>query len=359
MNTFGRLYRLTTFGESHGPVIGGVIDGCPPGLQLDIEFIQSELDKRRPGTSHLTSARKEPDRVEFLSGIFEGKTTGTPIAFIIRNRDHRSADYEAIKDIFRPSHGDYTYQVKYGIRDWRGGGRYSARETAARVVAGAIAKQILSRYGVKVYAYVSQIGPVVLDKSYNELDLEKTYQSPVRCPDPAVSQKMSDFLSSVKKQGDTTGGVITGIITGLPAGLGEPLYDKFHARLAYAMLSINAAKGFDIGSGFDGAKMKGSEHNDSFYTDRSGRIRTETNNAGGVLAGITTGGDVYFRVAFKPVSTIFKPQRTVTVTGERVEFTARGRHDACPVPRAVPVVEAMAAMVTLDFLLINKGLWQD
>ncbi len=355
MNTFGRIFRFTSFGESHGKAIGGVIDGCPPGIEVDYDFINEQLKRRRPGLSKITTLRKEPDEVEFLSGIFEGKTTGTPIAFVIYNRDQRSKDYESFRDIFRPSHGDYTYYVKYGNVDYRGGGRYSARETAVRVVAGSIAMLVLKRFGISVNAYVSQVGNIKLDVPYSELDLSLTYSNDVRCPEPSVAQQMYDLIHDVKTRGDTVGGVVTGIIRNLPAGLGEPVYDKFHARLSYAMMSINAARGFEIGEGFSAAAMYGSQHNDAFYVDKDGQIRTLTNHSGGVQAGITNGMDVVYRVAFKPVATIFKPQRTVTRDKKTVEFVYKGRHDPCVVPRAVPVVEAMAAVVTLDFLMLQRA----
>ncbi len=354
MNTFGRLFRLTTFGESHGKAIGGIIDGCPPNFALDFDQIQNFLNLRRPGSSLLYSQRNEQDKVEFLSGIFDGKTTGTPIAFVIYNQDYRPGDYEQLKDLYRPSHGDFTYQKKYGIRDWRGGGRYSARETAARVVAGAIAMQVLAKSGIKVFAYTSQIGNIKLQKSYKELDLSQIYTNDVRCPDQEVAQQMREKILEVKKQGDTTGGVITGIIQGVPAGLGEPIYDKISARLAYAMLSIPATKGFEFGSGFSAVQMKGSEHNDLFAIDRSGKVVTETNHSGGIQAGITNGMDIVFRVAFKPVSTVFQEQKTINRRLEVVSYRPSGRHDPCPVPRAVPVVQAMAAITVLDFLLLRQ-----
>ncbi len=354
MNTFGRLFRLTTFGESHGKAIGGVIDGCPSNFALDFDHIQTFLNLRRPGSSLLYSQRNEQDKVEFLSGIFQGKTTGAPIAFVIYNKDVRTSDYEQLKDLYRPSHGDYTYEEKYGIHDWRGGGRYSARETAAREVAGAIAMQVLAKFGIKVFAYTSQIGNIKLQKSYKELDLSQIYTNEVRCPDPDVARQMQQLILEVKKQGDTVGGIVTGIIQGVPAGLGEPIYDKISARLAYAMLSIPATKGFEFGSGFSAAQMKGSQHNDLFAIDENGKVVTKTNRSGGIQAGITNGMDIVFRVAFKPVSTVFREQKTINRKMEPVSYLPRGRHDPCPVPRAVPVVQAMAAMTVLDFLLLRQ-----
>lgn len=354
MNTFGRLFRLTTFGESHGKAIGGVIDGCPPNFAIDFEQVQKFVDLRRPGTSLLFSQRQEQDKVQFLSGIFKGKTTGAPIAFVIYNKEYRSSDYENLKDLYRPSHGDFTYEKKYGIRDWRGSGRYSARETAVRVVAGAIAMQILDKFGIKVFAYTSQIGSISLQKAYTELNLTKIYANDVRCPDERLADMMRQEILKAKQQGDTVGGVVTGVIQGVPAGLGEPIYDKFSARLAYAMLSIPATKGFEFGSGFSAVQMKGSEHNDLFDIDERGNVITKTNNSGGIQAGITNGMDIVFRVAFKPVSTIFKEQQTVDRQLKKVRYRPGGRHDPCPVPRVVPVVQAMAAMTVLDFLLLRQ-----
>ncbi len=354
MNTFGRLFRLTTFGESHGPAIGGIIDGCPAGYEIDFQRVQEFVNLRRPGTSTLYTQRKEKDKVEFLSGFLGNKTTGTPVAFLIRNTDARSQDYEKLKKLYRPSHGDFTYEQKYGLRDWRGSGRYSARETATRTVAGAIALQILESFGIQVFAYVSQIGEIALDTDYALLDLSKTYSNDVRCPDDATAQRMANLIADVKRAGDTIGGVITGVVKNVPTGLGEPIYDKISARLAYAMFSIPAVKGFDIGSGFDAAKMRGSQHNDLFTTDQNNKIITKTNNSGGIQAGITNGMDIYFRVVFKPVSTIFREQTTVDKDGQPVKYIPQGRHDPCPVPRAVPVVQAMAAMTVLDFLLLRQ-----
>ena len=356
MNTFGRLYRFTSFGESHGPAIGGIIDGCPAGVNLDITFIQRQLDRRRPGQSKIVTSRQEPDKVEFLSGVFQGKTTGAPIAFVIRNKDQHSEHYDRTKELFRPSHGDYTYYVKYGNTvDYRGSGRYSARETAVRVVAGAIAQLVLSKYGIRIRAYVSQIGNLGVDSPYTELDLEHIDDNPVRCPDPALAEKMYDLVRRVKAEGDSIGGTVTCIISNVPPGLGEPLYDKFSARLAYAMMSINAARGFEFGSGFGAASMRGSQHNDLFYRTDEGAVRTRTNYSGGIQAGITNGMDVYFNVAFKPVSTIFREQETLNKDLEPVRYIPKGRHDPCVVPRAVPVVEAMAAVTTLDFLLLREA----
>ncbi len=356
MNTFGRLYRFSSFGESHGPAIGGIVDGCPAGVKLDMEFVQHQLDRRRPGQSDIVTSRKEPDKIEFLSGVFEGITTGAPIAFVIRNTDQRSHHYERTKDLFRPSHGDYTYFVKYGgMVDYRGSGRYSARETAVRVVAGAVAQLVLRRLGISIRAYVSQIGELKVQKPYTELDLDRIDDNPVRCPDTEMAKQMYDLVQEVKAAGDTVGGTVTCIISNVPPGLGEPIYDKFSARLAYAMMSINAARGFELGSGFSAAAMRGSQHNDLFYLSDDGQVRTHTNFSGGVQAGITNGMDIYFNVAFKPVSTIFKQQETLSRDLEPVKYIPKGRHDACVVPRAVPIVEAMAAVTTLDFLLLNNA----
>ncbi len=352
-NSFGHIFRLTTFGESHGKALGGIIDGCPSGLPVDPEFIQSELNRRRPGQSNLTSPRQEEDKVEFLSGIFEGKSTGTPIAFIILNKDHKPEDYEELKNIYRPSHADFTYDQKYGFRDYRGGGRSSARETACRVVGGAIAKLLLKQEKIEVAAYVYQVGTVLMDQDYRSLDLSKTEASPVRCPDLAAGIKMEKLILDLKEKGDTTGGVIQCIITGVPAGLGEPVFDKLHAELGKAMLSINAVKGFEIGSGFAAAAMKGSEHNDTF-TNQGDKIITATNNSGGIQGGISNGQDIYFRVAFKPVATLMADQITLDKEGKTATITGKGRHDVCVVPRAVPIVEAMAALVIADFLLMAK-----
>ncbi|MBP3229089.1 MAG: chorismate synthase [Bacteroidaceae bacterium] len=351
MNTFGTLFRLTTFGESHGAALGGVVDGMPPGIEIDEAFIARELARRRPGQSALGTSRKEADSVELLSGIFEGRSTGTPIGFIVRNTDQRSGDYADLARVFRPSHADYTYYNKYGVRDPRGGGRTSARETVSRVVGGAFAKLVLRRYGIAVSAYTSQAGAVALEKTYKDCDLALAETNDVRCPDPAVAERMAAHIRQVKAEGDTVGGVVTGVITGLPVGLGEPVFDKFHATLGAAMLGINAVKGFEIGDGFALAAMRGSEANDVFVPGQDGRVHTATNHSGGVQGGLTNGEDVVFRVAFKPVPTLLRPQPTVDVAGQPAVVEPRGRHDACVVPRAVPIVEAMAAMTVLDFLL--------
>ncbi|MCL2650289.1 MAG: chorismate synthase [Candidatus Azobacteroides sp.] len=354
MNTFGNIFKLTSFGESHGEAIGGVIDGCPAGIFLDVDFIQSELNRRRPGQSELTTSRKETDAVEFLSGIFEGKTTGTPIGFIVRNNNQHSSDYDNMKDVFRPSHADYTYQVKYGIRDHKGGGRSSARETIARCVAGAIAKLALRETGIQITAYTSQVGTIRVEKSYSELDFKLIETTPVRCPDLETAEKMMALIKEVKSEGDTIGGVITCVCQGVPAGLGEPVFGKLHAALGSAMLSINAVKGFEYGMGFEGAQHRGSEVNDIFYHSIEKKIATKTNFSGGIQGGISNGEDIYFRVAFKPVPTLLKEQPTITSSGDETILKAKGRHDPCVLPRAVPIVEAMAAMTILDYLLLNK-----
>lgn len=347
-NSFGQLFRLTTFGESHGKAIGGVLDGCPAGVELDIEKIQLELNRRKPGQSAIVTQRKEPDTVEIYSGIFEGKTTGTPIGFAIHNTNQKSNDYSHIKDSYRPSHADYVYDQKYGFRDYRGGGRSSARETASRVVAGAIAKQFLN--DIQINAFVSQVGELKLDKPYQELDFANIESNPVRCPDTEMAQKMEAYIKDIKKEGDTIGGVITCVIQNVPIGLGEPVFDKLHATLGAAMLSINAVKGFEYGSGFEGIKMKGSEHNDAFNPDGT----TKTNRSGGVQGGISNGMDIYFSVAFKPVATILQSYETINKEGEPVTTQGKGRHDPCVVPRAVPIVEAMAALVLADFTLLAR-----
>ncbi|MDR1937626.1 MAG: chorismate synthase [Tannerellaceae bacterium] len=352
-NTFGNIFRLTTFGESHGSAIGGIIDGCPPGIRLDTDFIRYELSRRKPGQSRLTTPRKEADEAEFLSGIYEGKTTGTPIGFIIRNENQHSQDYDEIKNVYRPSHADYTYQQKYGVRDPRGGGRSSARETAARCVGGAIAKLVLNDYRITVRAYTSQVGNIKLKGSYKDYDLSLAEGNPVRCPDPVAALEMETLIAEVKSEGDTVGGIITGVIQGVPAGLGEPVFGKLHAALGHAMLTINAAKGFEYGDGFDAALYRGSEHNDAFFNDK-GVIRTRTNYSGGIQGGISNGEDICFRVAFKAVATLLATQETVTTTGEDTLLKARGRHDPCVLPRAVPIVESMAAMTLLDHILIQK-----
>lgn len=347
-NSFGKTFKLTTFGESHGTAIGGIIDGCPSGIKLDLDAIQHELDRRKPGQSKIVTQRKEPDSVEFLSGIFEGETTGTPIGFVIKNTNQKSKDYSHIKDVYRPSHADYTYDQKYGVRDYRGGGRSSARETASRVVAGAIAKQLLS--SIKINAFTSSVGDIFIDKPYQDLDFSKIESNVIRCPDEATAERMIDKVKEVKKQGDTIGGTITCVLQNVPVGLGEPVFDKLHAELGKAMLSINAVKGFEYGSGFCGAKMKGSEHNDKFNEDGS----TQTNLSGGVQGGISNGMDIYFRVAFKPVATTLQKQETINNAGETVEMQGKGRHDPCVVPRAVPIVEAMAALVLADYTLLRR-----
>lgn len=353
MNTFGRIFRLTSFGESHGRGIGGIIDGCPAGMELDIDLIRKELARRKPGQSEITTARNEPDTVEFLSGIFEGRTQGTPIAFVVWNSNQRSADYSALKDVFRPSHADFTYIQKYGTSDYRGGGRSSARETIARVVAGAVAKQILAKKGITVQAYVSQVGEIVLEKPYTELNLSETEENTVRCPDSQTARKMIARIETAIQNHDTVGGVITAVAKGVPAGWGEPVFNKLHADIGFAMLGINAVKGFEYGSGFEGAKMSGSEHNDVFINAGEG-IRTKTNNSGGIQGGISNGEDIFFRVAFKPVATLMREQQTVNRSGEQVTVNPKGRHDPCVLPRAVPVVEAMAAMVLTDHFLMSK-----
>lgn len=353
-DTFGKLFTLTTFGESHGEAIGGIIDGCPAGLQFDINFIQSEVDRRRPGQSSIVTQRQETDKVEFLSGVFEGKTTGAPIGFIVRNENQKIKDYEHIVDIYRPSHADYTYDIKYGTRDYRGGGRSSARETVSRVVAGAVAKLILKQYNITIHAYTSQVGDIQLLKEYHSLDFAKTDTNSVRCPDELIAATMIQRIEQIRKAGDTIGGTISCIIKGTPVGLGEPVFDKLHADLGKAMLSINAVKGFEYGSGFEGTKMKGSEHNDRFIT-KENKIRTNSNYSGGIQGGISNGEDIFFKVAFKPVATIMQKQTTVNSKGETVEMIGKGRHDPCVLPRAVPIVEAMAALVIADHLLRNKS----
>lgn len=345
MNTIGKLYRLTTFGESHGEAIGGIIDGVPSGIELDFEQIQYELDRRKPGQSKIVTQRKESDTVKFLSGILDGKTTGTSIGFLIPNENQRSKDYEHIEEVYRPSHADFTYSKKYGIRDVRGGGRTSARETANWVVAGAIAKQIIPN--IKINAYVSSVGDLFLEKPYQALDFSQTDSNIVRCPDAETAEKMIERIQEIRKQGDTIGGTVTCVIQNVPIGLGEPIFDKLHARLGQAMLSINAVKGFEYGSGFCGARMKGSEHNDLFNQDGT----TKTNLSGGIQGGISNGMDIYFRVAFKPVATLMQEQETINSEGEMVKMHGKGRHDPCVVPRAVPIVEALAAMTLLDFVL--------
>lgn len=347
-NSFGTLFKLTTFGESHGEALGGVIDGCPPGITLDFESIRREMQRRKPGQSALVSQRKEEDEVQFLSGIFDGKTTGAPIGFIIPNTNQKPTDYDHLKDTFRPSHADYVYQKKYGIRDYRGGGRSSARETACRVVAGAIAKQVIP--AVSIHAFVSSVGPIFIDQPYQALDFSKTESNAVRCPDAASAERMENYIREIKKEGDTTGGTITCIVQHVPVGLGEPVFDKLHAELGKAMLSINAVHGFEYGSGFCGTQMKGSEHNDLYNEDGS----TQSNLSGGIQGGISNGMDIYFRVAFKPVATLMQNQTVLTDQNTLVDQQGKGRHDPCVVPRAVPIVEAMTALVLADFYLLNK-----
>ena len=347
-NSFGKLFKLTTFGESHGVAIGGIIDGCPSGIKLNLEAIQNELNRRKPGQSKIVTQRKEPDTVEFYSGIFEGKTTGTPIGFVIHNTNQKSKDYSHIKDVYRPSHADYTYDKKYGVRDYRGGGRSSARETASRVVAGAIAKQMLA--SISINAFTSSVGDIFIDKPYQDLDFSIIESNVIRCPDEATAEKMIARVEAIKKQGDTIGGTITCVLQNVPIGLGEPVFDKLHAELGKAMLSINAVKGFEYGSGFCGAKMKGSEHNDLFNEDGT----TKSNLSGGIQGGISNGMDIYFRVAFKPVATVIQKQDALNSSGEIVEMQGKGRHDPCVVPRAVPIVEAMAALVLADYVLLDR-----
>lgn len=354
MNTFGTLLRLTTFGESHGEAIGGVLDGYPSGVLIDKEYIHTQMMRRRPGQSAITTSRNEADEVEFLSGIFEGRSTGTPIAFIIRNNNNHSADYENLRNVYRPSHADYVYTAKYGVRDHRGGGRSSARETAVRVCAGALAQLVLKEHGIEICAYTSRVGDIELPGSYEEHDLSAVDSNVVRCPNAQVAARMEQLILDVKREGDTVGGVVTCVVKGVPVGLGEPLYDKLSARLAQAMLSINAAKGFEYGNGFAGACGRGSQQNDIFCV-KDGHVGTTTNNSGGIQGGISNGMDIYFRVAFKPVATLLMQQPTISVSGEETTVLARGRHDPCVVPRAVPVVEAMSALSILDFLLISKA----
>ena len=354
MNSFGELLRLTTFGESHGVAIGGVLDGFPAGVAIDYDFVRSEMRRRRPGQSAVTTARNEQDEVQFLSGVFEGRSTGTPIAFVIVNSNSKSGDYDNLREAFRPSHADYVYDRKYGVRDHRGGGRSSARETAVRVCAGALAKLALRRLGMTVQAFTSQVGEIVLEKDYTQYDILRAEENVVRCPDAAKAAEMEQLILDVKRNGDTVGGVVTCVAKGVPVGLGEPLYGKLTSSLAAAMLSINAVKGFDYGSGFDSARARGSQLNDLFYNN-GGEVATRTNNSGGVQGGISNGNDIYFRVAFKPVATLLKEQATVTREGEDTVLLARGRHDPCVVPRAVPVVEAMTALVLLDHYLLDRA----
>lgn len=347
-SSFGKLFKLTTFGESHGSLIGGIIDGCPAGLNLDLEAVQKEMNRRKPGQSSIVTQRKEKDTVKFLSGIFEGKTTGTPIGFQIENSDRKSNDYSHLKDAFRPSHADFTYEKKYGNRDYRGGGRASARETASWVVAGAIAKQLIPE--IKITAFTKSIGEISLEKNYSDMDFSEIEQNLVRCPDPKIAAEMEAYIKQIRKEGDTVGGVVECVIQNVSIGLGEPVFDKLHAQLGKAMLSINAVKGFEYGSGFAGTKLKGSQHNDLFEIDET----TKTNFSGGIQGGISNGMDIYFKVAFKPVATIMQNQETIDANGRKTQIQGKGRHDPCVVPRAVPIVEAMAALVLADFWLLNK-----
>ena len=353
-NSFGNIFRLTSFGESHGAAIGGIIDGMPAGIAIDVDAVQRELDRRRPGQSAIVTARNEKDRVRILSGLLDGITTGTSIGFIIENENQHSADYGNIKDAFRPSHADYTYTSKYGLRDYRGGGRSSARETAARVVAGAFARQALAQLGIDLYAYTSQVGEIALSRDYRLYSRNAIDTNAVRCPDATKAAEMEQLIKQVKGEGDTIGGIITGVITGVPVGLGEPVFGKLHAMLGAAMLSINAVKGFEYGDGFDFATRRGSEVNDAFVTDDAGHVSTATNHSGGIQGGISNGEDIIFRVAFKPVATLLRDVNTIDKDGNSITLKARGRHDPCVLPRAVPIVEAMAAMVILDAYLLNK-----
>jgi chorismate synthase len=351
---YGKLFQISTFGESHGPAVGVVVQGCPSGIDFDLDFVQSELDRRKPGQSRITTQRKEADSIEVLSGVFEGKTTGTPIAMLVWNGDQRSKDYAHIADQFRPSHADYTYFAKYGLRDYRGGGRSSARETVARVAAGALAKMVLKKVGVQISAYVSQVGTLKLETPVQDLDLNLTESNAVRCPDPVLADQMFTYIDQIRKEGDSVGGVISAYITGCPVGLGEPVFDKLHAELGKAMLSINAVKGFEYGSGFDGVALRGSAHNDVIVKKEDGSIRTLTNHSGGIQGGISNGEPIYFRVGFKPVATIMIDQDSVNESGDKITVSGKGRHDPCVVPRAVPIVEAMAALVLVDFYLRNQ-----
>lgn len=350
---FGKQFRITTFGESHGRAVGVIIEGCPAGLTIDEEAIQLELDRRKPGQSKITTQRKEDDKMEILSGVFEGKATGTPIALMVWNEDQRSKDYSHIADKFRPSHADFTYHVKYGLRDYRGGGRSSARETIARVAAGAIAKMFLKTLGVSVHSYVSQVGSLKMDTPYADVNLAAIDDNIVRCPDAGMAEKMIDYIDEIRKSQDTVGGIVSCVIKGCPPGLGEPVFDKLHAELGKAMLSINAVKGFEYGSGFEGIALRGSEHNDEFFAEGD-KVKTRTNHSGGIQGGISNGEDIFFRVAFKPVATIMKDQQSLNEKGEPVVVSGKGRHDPCVVPRAVPIVDAMAALVIADFYLRNK-----
>ncbi|TXE14270.1 chorismate synthase [Algoriphagus aquimarinus] len=353
-NSFGKLFKITTFGESHGLALGVIIEGCPAGLKIDEAKLIAEMQRRKPGQSKITTQRKEEDEFEIKSGVFEGVTTGTPIGIVINNSDQKSKDYSHISDKFRPSHADFTYFEKYGLRDYRGGGRSSARETAARVVAGAIAKQLLETKGISIQAYVSQVGDLKLEKYHTELDLTKAEENIVRCPDPVIAEEMIELIDSVRKDRDTIGGVVSCVIKNTPVGIGEPVFDRLHAELGKAMLSINAVKGFEYGSGFEGVKMRGSAHNDTFVRDGD-KVRTLTNHSGGIQGGISNGEDIYFNVAFKPVATIMTDQESVNEAGETVVVSGKGRHDPCVVPRAVPIVEAMAALVIADYILLSKS----
>lgn len=352
-NIFGNVFTLSTFGESHGEAIGGVVDGMPASVDIDVDFIQQELNRRRPGQSKITTSRQESDSVEILSGVFEGKSTGCPIGFIVRNNNQRSEDYENMRDVFRPSHADFTYFNKYGIRDHRGGGRSSARETISRCVGGALAKLALRKLGIRITAYTSQVGDIVIDRDYSHYDFDEIERNIVRCPDAEKAGRMVALIDQVKQEGDTIGGVISCVVQGCPIGLGEPAFDKLHAALGAAMLSINAVKGFEYGEGFDGVRARGSEQNDIFVT-KDGTIHTLTNHSGGIQGGISNGNDIFFRVAFKPVATLLRPQPTVNAQGQETTLAVKGRHDPCVLPRAVPVVEAMAAMTILDFYLLHK-----
>lgn len=352
-NLFGSLFRLMSYGESHGAGVGGVIEGVTPGMEFDLDFIQQQLDRRRPGQSKITTPRDEKDRVTILSGVFDGKATGTPIGFLVSNTDQRSHDYGNVASSYRPSHADYTYDSKYGMRDYRGGGRSSARETIARVVAGAVARLMLKQHGVTIHAYTSAVGNIKVDKHYTELDLSVIDDNLVRCADPATAEKMIDYIEQVRKDKDSVGGIITCVIKNVPAGWGEPVFDKLHAVLGHAMLSINAVKGFEYGSGFEGTTLLGSQHNDRFVMDGD-KVRTTTNHSGGIQGGISNGEDIYFNVAFKPIATILKEQKTVDNAGNEIDLTVKGRHDPCVLPRAVPIVEAMAAMVMADMMLLAK-----
>lgn len=353
MNTFGNIFRLTSFGESHGVAIGGIIDGCPSGYELDFKEIQKELDRRKPGQSRITTPRKEDDEVQLLSGIYNGKTTGTPIGFLVWNKNQHSSDYDDMKVAFRPSHADYTYQMKYGIRDPRGGGRASARETISRCVAGAVAKQLLKKEGIDIKAYTSQVGNICLDGTYKDYDLNRIEDNIVRCPDQVKALEMEELIAQMKVNGDTIGGVISCVIKGVPVGLGEPVFGKLQSALGSAMMSINAVKGFEYGDGFNAAFYQGSQRNDRFFND-NGKINVHTNYSGGIQGGISNGQDIYFRVAFKPVATILMEQETVDIDGNDTILKAKGRHDPCVLPRAVPIVEAMAAMTILDYLLLSR-----